>query len=101
MICLKLPSCVAFYCFDEWKRIQFFEKGIHDAHYAQTKKACKGFEIKSLGEHYDLYVQSYTLLLPDVFENFRDIFLEIYELDPAKYLPAPGLAWEAALKRLK
>ena len=48
-----------------------------------------------------MYVQSYTLLLPDVFENFRDIFLEMYELDPAKYLPAPGLAWEAALKRLK
>ena len=39
-------------------------------------------EIKNLGDYHDLYVQRDTLLLADVFENFRDEFIEIYELDP-------------------
>ena len=59
----------------------------------------KEFEIKNLGEHHNLYVQSNALLLADVFENFRNMCLEIYELDPAKLLSAPGLAWQAVLKK--
>ena len=43
----------------------------------------------------------YTLLLADVFENFRNMCLEIYELDPAKFLSVPGLEWQAALKQIK
>ena len=50
---------------------------------------------------HDLYVQSDTLLLADIFENFRDKCIEIYELDPAHFLPAPGLAWQACLKKTK
>ena len=49
-------------------------------------RVCKDFETKNLGEYYDLYVQSNTLLLADVFENFRDNCLKIYELGPAKFL---------------
>ena len=67
-------------------------KDITDADYAHAKRVCKEFEIKNLGEYHDLYVQSETLLLADVFENFRNMCLEIYELDPAKYLSALGLA---------
>ena len=48
-----------------------------------------------------MYVQGNTLLLADVFENFRNTCLEIYELDPAKICSAPGLAWQAALKKTK
>ena len=73
---------------------------ITDADYVHAKKVCKDFEIKNLGE-YDLYVQSDTLLLADVLENFRNMCLKIYELDPAKFLSAPGLAWQAALKNAK
>ena len=62
---------------------------ITDADYAQAKRVRKDFEIKHLREYHDLYVQSDTLLLADVFENFRNICLEIYELDPAKFLSAP------------
>ena len=46
-----------------------------------------------------MYVQRYTLLLEDVFEIFRNKCIEIYELDPAQFLSAPGLAWQACLKR--
>ena len=74
---------------------------ITDADYAHAKRVCKDFEIKNLGEYHDLYVQSNTLLLADVFENFRNMCLKIYELDPAKFLSAPGLAWQAALKKTK
>ena len=66
-----------------------------------TKRVCKDFEIKNLGEYHDLYVQSNTLLLADVFENFQNMCYEIYELDPAKFLSAPGLAWRAAVKNTK
>ena len=55
--------------------------------------------IKNLGEYHDLYVQSDTALLADVFESFRDKCLEIYELDPAHFLSAPGLLWQACLKK--
>ena len=48
--------------------------------------------MKKLREYHDLYVQTDTLLLADVFENFRNVCLEVYELDPAKPLAAPGLA---------
>ena len=48
-----------------------------------------------------MYVQSATLLLAGVSENFRNTCLKIYELDPAKFLSAPGLAWQAALKKTK
>ena len=57
--------------------------------------------MKNLGEHYDLYVQSDTLLLVDVFENFRDKCIELYELDAAHFLSAPGLAWQTCLKETK
>ena len=66
---------------------------ITDADYAHAKRVCKNFIIKILGEYYDLYVLSDTLLLADVFENFRKMSLEIYERDLAKSFSVSGLAW--------
>ena len=40
-------------------------------------------------------------MLSDVFENVRNKFIEIYELDPAHFLSAPGLAWQGSLKKTK
>ena len=71
---------------------------ITDADNTHRKRVCKGFEIKNLGEYHDLYVQSDTLLLADVFENFRNMCLEMYELDPTRFLTATGLALQAALR---
>ena len=59
---------------------------VTDVDYAHAKRVCKDFEIKYLGEYYDLYVQSDRLLLVDVFENFRNMCLKIYELDLAHFL---------------
>ena len=60
---------------------------------------CKELKIKNLAEYHDLYVQCDTLLLADVFVNFRDKCIIIYGLDPANCLSAPGLAWQACLKK--
>ena len=67
--------------------------------YAHAQKVWDVFEIKNLGEYHNLYAQSDTLLLADVFENFRNMCLEIYELDPTYFVSAPGLAWQACLKK--
>ena len=66
---------------------------ISDEDYKHAQKVWDVFEIKNLGEYHDLYVQSDTLLLADVYENFRNMCLNIYELDPVYFVSAPGLAW--------
>ena len=73
---------------------------ITDADYMHTS-VFKDFEIKILGKYHESYLKSDTLLLADVFENFRKMCLQIYHLDPAKFLSASGLAWQAALKKRK
>ena len=72
---------------------------IIDTDDTQAKKVCKDLEIKEWGRYNDLYIQSDTLLLTDVFNNFRNMCLEIYGLDPAHFLFALGLPWQAALKK--
>ena len=66
-------------------------EGLTGADYTHAKRVFKDFRIKNFGEYHELYVQSYTLLLVDVFRNFLNISLEIYELDPACFLTASGL----------
>ena len=72
---------------------------ITEVDYVHAKKVYKDFEIKNLGEYRDLYLKSNVLLLADVFENFRKTVLEIYELDPAKFISTPSLVWKTALKK--
>ena len=54
-----------------------------------------------MGEYHDLYVQSDTKLLADVFENFKDKCIEIYDPHPDHFSSAPGLAWQACLKKTR
>ena len=63
-----------------------------------TLKVWELLGIKNRGEYHDLYAQNEILLLADVFENVRNMYLEIYELDPVYFLSAPGLAWQACLE---
>ena len=72
-----------------------------DVDYAYAKTVWNRFFKKNLEECHDLYAHTDTLLLADVFDNFRNMYLEIYELDPTKFLLATGLAWQAALKKDK
>ena len=70
-----------------------------DEDYEHAQKVWDVFETRNRGEYHDLYLQSDTLLLADVFENFRNMCLEIYELDPVYFVSAPGLAWQTCLKK--
>ena len=76
-------------------------ENIDDIDYRHGNNVFKKFKLKNLGEHHDLYVQSDTLLLADVFENLRNMCMKVYELDPAHFLSLPGLAWQACLKKNK
>ena len=75
--------------------------GITDKEYEHAERIWKEFEIKNFGEYHDLYLKSDVLLLADVFEEFRNICLENYSLDPAWYYTSPGLSWDALLKHSK
>ena len=75
-------------------------ENIDDIDYRHGNNVFKRFKLKNLGEYHALYVQSDTLLLADVFENFRKTCLKVYELDPAHFLSLPGLAWQACLKKM-
>ena len=87
----ELPDKESFYS-------ELNKEGITDEDYVHAQKVWDVFEIKNLGEYHDLYVQSDAILLAEVYENFRDKCIEIYQLDPAHFLSAPGLAWQACLK---
>ena len=73
---------------------------ITDKDYSHAQKVFEEF-CTDIGEYHDLYVQTDTLLLADVFGKFRDTCIEIYGLDPSRFLSAPGLAWQACLKRIE
>ena len=74
---------------------------VTDADYKHAKRLCKYFERKKLRDYHDLYVQNETFLLVDVYENFRDMRLKIYELNPAQFLTAPELTMQAVLIKNK
>ena len=86
----ELPPKEAFYS-------KLSEGDISDEDYERAQKIWRHFGIRSLGMYHDLYLRTDVLLLTDVFENFRDLCLEYYGLDPAHYLTLPNFAWDAML----
>ena len=81
------------------KNSELNKEHITDKDYVHAQKVWKAFNIKNLGEYYDLYVQCNTTLLADVFGNFREKCLEIYEPDLAHFVSVSGLSWKAYLKK--
>ena len=79
-------------------------ENITDVDCRHAKRVFNGVTLKilnnNLGDYHDLYVQSVKLLLADVFENFRNMCIKVYEPDPAHFLSAPGLASQACLKKI-
>ena len=86
----ELPPKEAFYS-------KLNNEGISDEDYTHAKKVWDAFEMKTLEDYHNLYKLD-VLLLADVFENFRDICIKNYNLDPAHYYTAPGLSWDVSLK---
>ena len=74
------------------------DQEITDEDYEHSIKIWEEDQIKNLGEYHDLYLKIDVLLLAEIFENFRNVCLKNYELDPAHYYTSPGLSWDALLK---
>ena len=90
----QLPSRSAFYS-------RLNDSGINEENYEHAQTVWKEFNCKTLRDYHELYNVSDVLLLADIFENFRDVCMQNYELDPAWYFTSPGLASDAALKTTK
>ena len=80
----SLPDKNAFYC-------RLHMEDISNVDHRHANNVFKKFSLKILSDYHDLYLQSNTIQLCDVFENFRNECLRIYELDPVHFLTAPGL----------
>ena len=77
------------------------DSGISEEDYIHAQNVWETFNMKTMRDYHDLYLKSDVLLLSDVFENFRDVCLDNYRLDPIFYYTAPELAWDACLKITK
>ena len=99
---------------DSWKRFnepvpldkKYYYGGLNDENISDSdtdhvKNVCNTFKIKNLSKYHDLYVITDTVLLADVFENFRDKCLNTYKLDLVYYLSVPGFSWQSCLKMTK
>ena len=87
----KLPPPQAFYS-------KLSGKGITNKDYKHACNVWKTFKMETFKDYHKLYNVTDVLLLADVFENFRNLCLKIYGLDPVYYYTAPGLSWDACLK---
>ena len=87
----QLPPKNAFYS-------SLTEEDISEIDYTHGKRVFNHFDMTDLGDYHNFYLLTDVLLLADVFENFMDMYLQYYGLDPAHNYTFPGLSWQAALK---
>lgn len=73
------------------------DEGISDEDYMHAQLIWDTFNINNMGEYTDLYLKTDVYLLTDIFENFRAVCKKNYHLDPAFYLTAPSLSFDAML----
>ena len=74
------------------------EEGISQEEYDFALEVWKQFNCQTFKDYLELYCLIDTLLLADIFENFREICFDNYGIDPACYFTSPGLFWDAMLK---
>ena len=101
-------------CMDSWERFdekslpdkkdfysEFDREDITDKDYTHAQQVFKELKLKNIEYYHDLYVQSGTLLLADVFEKFRNKRIEIYELDPANFFFCTRISMTSLFKKGK
>ena len=72
-------------------------EGISEADYLHAQHVWKHFKMKTFGDYHDLYLKTDTILLAEVFENFRRQALQSYSIDPTYVFSSPGLTWQSGL----
>ena len=87
----QLPAIEAFYS-------QLAEAAISEDDYRHAHSVWNAWSMENLGDYHDLYMLADVVQLAEVFENCRKTSMSTYGLDPAHYLTAPGLSWDAMLK---
>ena len=90
----SLPPKEAFYS-------QLSREHVSDEDYQHAQNVWSKLGCKTLGDYHDIYLRTDVLLLADVFETFPDTSIKHYSLDPAHYFSAPGMSWDALLKKTK
>ncbi|KAF0710628.1 C2H2-type domain-containing protein, partial [Aphis craccivora] len=96
---------------DEWSKLEetalppkhdfysvLLEKHVSDEDYVHAMEVWRHFKCPNLGDYSDLYLKVDVLLLADVMENFRDLCMSTYNLDPVYYYTAPGFTFDAMLR---
>ena len=55
------------------------------------------FKCRHLGDYHDVCLQTDVLILGDIFQKFREVCMQVYNLDPAHFYSTPNLSWDAIL----
>ena len=87
-----LPPIEAFYS-------TLNESAVSKEDYQRAQEVWEKYDCKNMGDYHDIYLYSDVTQLADVFQNFRSMCMEYYDLDPANFYTAPGLSWSALLKK--
>ena len=87
----SLPTEEAFHC-------DLTNEDISEEKYQFSQTVWNTMGCETLGDYHDIYLYQHIFLLADVFEQFRNVCLKNYDLDPAHYHALPGLAWDACVK---
>lgn len=90
----QLPAIENFY--DELRG-----ENLNQSDYERATNVWSLFKCQNLMDYTKIYLLSDVLILTDFFEAFRNVSLNIYNLDPTHYITAPSLSWDSMLKKSK
>ncbi|XP_062569833.1 uncharacterized protein LOC134231854, partial [Saccostrea cucullata] len=74
---------------------------ISDEEYNHAQLVWDEMKMTTMGDYHDVYLLCDVLLLADVFERFKEVSIESFDLDPAQYFTLAGMCWSARLKMTK